>query len=290
MTSNNKILISISKEHANEDENIKKIFSKLDCDIKYDYERKSDGNLPMQIIIFIGESVISSAIWNVLCYSVRRYFKKFKNSKVLIEDNFGNIFPVSNKLKVNISKDLEINKEIKKIKNIHGLGKYLIVESDSVKEEYKKRFNFVFGAIIAALIGFVVNISSNMYYDVFMKGDYSILKYDAPYFAFYIAIVFLSIGFLRFFIYDYKNDFNFNLSFWDRFFFFLEDDFSLSRLTRFLNKSLILLFLVFFIISIFNLLYNIEKTITLMVFIVDIIFSFGILLLRDVIKNKRNKI
>lgn len=283
---NNKILISISKEHANEEENVRKIFSKLDCDIKSDYERKSDGNLPMQIIIFIGESILSSAIWNTLCYSIKYYFKKFKNSKVLIEDNCGNIFPISNELKVNINKDFEIKKEIKKIKNIHSLGKYLIVESDASKEEYKRRFNFVFGAIVAALLGFVVNISSNIYYDVLMKGDYSVSKYDIPYFSFYIAILFLSIGFLRFFIYDYKNDFNFNLGFWDRFSFFLKDDFSLSRFARFLNKSLISLFLIFFIISVFNILYNIEKRITLIIIMTDIIFSFIILLIRDKAKKQ----
>lgn len=282
---NNKILISISKEHSREEENIKKIFSKIDCDIKSDYERKSDGNLPMQIIIFVGNQILSSAIWNVLCYSIKRCFKKFKNSKVLVEDNFGNFFPISNKLKVNISKNFEDKKEIKNIKNIYSLGKYLINDTDDSKKEYKKRFDFVFGAIVAALLGFVVNIFSNIYYDVLMKGDYS-MKYDAPYFSFYITIVFLTIGFLRFFIYDYKNDFSFDISFIDRFFFFLDDHFSLSHFARFLNKFFIALFLVSVIITIDALLYGSVKWIAYPISIGVVILALSILSIRDKIKNK----
>lgn len=283
---NKRITISISKEHANEDENIKKIFSKLDCDIKYNYERKSDGNLPMQIIIFVGTQILSSAMWNVLCYSIKRCFKRFKNSKILIEDNFGNFFPVSNKLKVNISKDFEDKEEIKKIKNIYSLGKYLINDTDDLKKEYRKRFDFVFGAIVAALLGFVVNIFSNIYYDVFMKGDYSIYKYDAPYFSFYITLLFLTIGFLRFFIYDYKNDFNLDISFIDRFFFFLDDYFSLSRFARFLNRFFIALFLISVIITLDALLYGSVKWIAYPISIGAVIIALGALSVRDKIKNK----
>jgi len=85
------------------------------------------------------------------------------------------------------------------------------------KFEQKKRADVVIGIAIAAIAGFILNLLANLYYDLFIIETTVWAKVN----HFQVICVSLAllglIGFLEFFIFDYKNNFEVNKSFLKRY-------------------------------------------------------------------------
>jgi hypothetical protein len=145
----------------------------------------------------------------------------------------------------------ERKKEFVHIRNIYGLGKYLVKETDDDKFEYRKRSDFVLGVVIAGILSWLINIFSNLYYDVFLTHNIKLSSYNNLHLVVLLSILFLLIAFLQFLIYDYKNKLTLENNFWKRYLFFVSEDFSPSRLVRFVNIFFISVFLIIFDVSIF---------------------------------------
>jgi preprotein translocase subunit Sss1 len=87
-----------------------------------------------------------------------------------------------------------------------------ISHSDQDQIEQKNRTDLVLGVLLAAVVGFVLNILSTIYYSLFIVKTVTWDKMD--HFQIYcIGLLLVGlIGFLEFFIYDYKNDIQVNRS------------------------------------------------------------------------------
>lgn len=89
-----------------------------------------------------------------------------------------------------------------------------------MKQEDKekiKRFDFSFGIIVASVIGFLLNLLANIYYDVSITHSLTWNKVDQTQFVGIILALIGMFGFLQFFIDDYKNELKINKSFLKRF-------------------------------------------------------------------------
>lgn len=106
------------------------------------------------------------------------------------------------------------------------------------KEQKEKieRTTFVLGIFSASIIGFVLNLYANIYYDVFVTGDKQFGKMSEAGIIFPTFALIFTIGFLQFLIYDYKNELNLNRPFFDRFFYYFDKVFWVGRMAAKFDK------------------------------------------------------
>lgn len=107
---------------------------------------------------------------------------------------------------------------------------------ESKRKEKIERTTFVLGIFSAGVMGFVLNIFANVYYDVLVTGDKQFSKLDQPSLIFSFLVFIFVIGFLQFLVYDYQNEINLNRPFFRRFFDYFDNVFWFTRLTRKVNK------------------------------------------------------
>lgn len=86
------------------------------------------------------------------------------------------------------------------------------------QKEKHERTTFVLGILVAAVIGFTLNIYASVYYDVFMLGDKKLTDYDELAILLPAVVLVYSYGLLSFLIYDYKNKIDIGRSFMGRLF------------------------------------------------------------------------
>lgn len=286
----NRIQINISREDKNIESDVKEFFSGLDSDIRSDYTRKSARDLPMQVMILLGGAIVSGVTWDLIKFGISKLFRKYPKINITIRDRNGIMFTISKDGKVGVLVVPDRKKEFSNIRNIYGLGKYLVEETEEDKLEYRKRFDFVLGIIIAGILGLIINTFSNIFYDVFLTHRVKFSSYDQFYLAILTSLLFLVLGFLQFLVYDYKNKLSLEKSFWKRYMFFLSEDFPLSRFAKILNRFFISMFLIIFNSSILITLNNyFGYTLAIAVIFVGVI----LLIVRDVLirifKDKKSK-
>lgn len=81
-----------------------------------------------------------------------------------------------------------------------------MTQTKTEQREYKDRYEMVLGIFVAGAFGFILNLFSNLVYDVWVTGDkqFADISPSAVNFIFYGFI--LTEAFLEFLIYDYKNE------------------------------------------------------------------------------------
>ncbi len=89
----NNIEISISREHAVYARDIEKCFGVLNVKVQPNFCRKSIDELPMKIIIFLTEVVVTGAFWELLKAGIKKVFKNFNQVNMDIDDNRPNKNP-----------------------------------------------------------------------------------------------------------------------------------------------------------------------------------------------------
>jgi hypothetical protein len=97
-------------------------------------------------------------------------------------------------------------------------------EEESERLEHKKREDAVLGIIVASALGVVLNLLSNLYYELFIVRRLTWDKVDHMQVYGLGLLLVAFVGFLKFFILDYKNGLELDRSFLKRFsnYFFYE--------------------------------------------------------------------
>ncbi|MDD2495082.1 MAG: hypothetical protein PHE29_07820 [Tissierellia bacterium] len=104
------------------------------------------------------------------------------------------------------------------------------------KKEIIQRTNFVLGIIVASIIGFVLNVYANIFYDAVVTGKEQFSNINSFSIALLFIILMYMIAFLQFLIYDYQNEINLDRSFFKRFSDYYDNIFWFSRLMNRINK------------------------------------------------------
>lgn len=104
MENNNKpkLHISISKEHKENLPEIKEFFKDFDVETDAEFIRFSTGDLPMQIIIFIGSAVASGLVWDLIKLALKKTYEKFPKSRVTLRDKDSIMYSIKNDFKVEV--------------------------------------------------------------------------------------------------------------------------------------------------------------------------------------------
>lgn len=277
MNTDNKITIAISNESKDIEPHVRDAFSGLDCDVNSNYSRKSADSLPTQIMIFLGGAILSGATWDIIKFGIGKLFRRYDKITVTIRDNNGTMFTVKRDWKIVVLVVPDRQKEFSKIKNIYSLGKYLVTETEADKLEHRKRLDTVLGLAVAGILGWLINIFSNIYYDVFLTHNAKISSYNAFHLLVLLSLMFLVVAFLQFLVYDYKNELTLGKSFWVRYMFFVSEDSSLSRFARLLNKFFVSMFLIIINLGILSVLYNSVGYLSIFLVLLGSIIVVGII-------------
>lgn len=128
----NGISMSLSMEHAEYVPEVERCFEGIDTGISASYGRKSFGELPMQLLIFLGSAIAGGAIYDALKIGIQKLFKKFEGAGVVIRDSEGIMFGVSPEGKVNAVVIPEQQKEFEHIKTLDDLFAYLSREKNEM--------------------------------------------------------------------------------------------------------------------------------------------------------------
>src|ERR1035437_831209 len=90
--------------------------------------------------------------------------------------------------------------------------------------EKTKRFDMVWGIIVASILGVILNLLANLYYDLFIVKTIVWGKVDHFQVLCITLLLIALVGFLQFFISDYKNEAGLNKNLLKRFrqYFFYE--------------------------------------------------------------------
>lgn len=139
------IKISLSEEHCTFLGDVKDCFNGLDLDIKANYSRKSGIDLPMQIMIFVGSSILGGIIYDSLKISIKKLLKKFKEANLTIIDEKGSWYQFNKNQKIKLIHPLNESKEF---------GEKTIDELFySLREEKKKWKKYKLGNVLEIKYG-----------------------------------------------------------------------------------------------------------------------------------------
>ena len=98
-----------------------------------------------------------------------------------------------------------------------GFGGFSVKYFMEDKDKKENRGYIVWSIVIGALLSFLINIFSNLYYSLFVVGDLSFDKINGNYFVFCVLLFIALNGYLGFFIHDYPNSFEFSKGYWLRY-------------------------------------------------------------------------
>jgi len=80
------VSVSLSYEHAEYKPEIEKAFNGIHVKFIGDLRRFSAGELPMQIIIFLGGACVSGLFWDIIKAGIKKLYKKFKRVQITVRD------------------------------------------------------------------------------------------------------------------------------------------------------------------------------------------------------------
>jgi hypothetical protein len=120
-----KIQISISREHSRYLKDIEDCFQKLNVSVDASYVRKSAGELPIQIIIFLGSSILSGVIYDLLKAGIYKLFSKFKGTYVTVRDTDNIMFSIAPDGQVKPIVIQSLREKYSHIKTLDDLFSYL---------------------------------------------------------------------------------------------------------------------------------------------------------------------
>lgn len=129
-TTNEEIRVSLSTEHSDVLEKIQECFEPLNTEVKADYARKSTGDLPMQILIFVGRAALDGMTWDLIKIGVKKIYQKFPNARVTLRDSKNTIYNIKINLKIDVIVVHERRNEFEDIKNFDDMAKHIDSEKD----------------------------------------------------------------------------------------------------------------------------------------------------------------
>jgi len=112
------ISISLSHEHAECKPEIEKVFAGIHVEFIGDLRRFSAGDLPMQIIIFLGGACVSGLFWDIVKAGIKKLYKKFKRVQITIRDRESIMYSVKEDFSVGVIVIPDRKKEFEHIKTL----------------------------------------------------------------------------------------------------------------------------------------------------------------------------
>ncbi len=106
------------------------------------------------------------------------------------------------------------------------------MEEHDYRKEKIERVTLVLGIFTASVIGFAINIFTNIYCDVFLTETKKITDYNQIAMVIPVLVFIFSVAFLSFLVYDHQNGLNLDRSFFKRFSDYYGNVFWMSRLTK----------------------------------------------------------
>jgi type I restriction enzyme S subunit len=116
-----KLHISLSKEHNKYQSDVADAFKGLDISFDGGLMRFSAQEMAMQIILNLGISVLSSAMWDAIKVGVKKLHKKFNTARVTLRDSDSIMYTVKPDLSVTVLAVPDRMKEFAHIKNLDDL-------------------------------------------------------------------------------------------------------------------------------------------------------------------------
>lgn len=117
--------ISLSLEHQQYQTDVAKAFEGLDVSFSPGLMRFSAMEIPMQLIIRVGAWASSSLAWDLLKLAIQKLYKKFTNVRITFRDSNSVMYSVDKDLNIFIIAVPEKLKDLKEIKKIDDLKKYI---------------------------------------------------------------------------------------------------------------------------------------------------------------------
>ncbi len=117
--------ISISREHKENLEAVKEAFKGFDVHIDAGYMRFSEGDLPMQIFIFISKAFIVRAAWDLFKIGIKKIYEKFPKARLVIRDKDSIMYTVKVDFTVNVIVVPDRWKEFEDIKTLDDVIEHL---------------------------------------------------------------------------------------------------------------------------------------------------------------------
>lgn len=114
--------ISLSREHKANQPEVADIFGDFDTSFDSGLMRFSSGDLPMQLIVFVGTWAASSAAWDLLKYAVQKLYKRFPKARVTLRDDKAVMYTVRPDLTVGIVVTPDRAPEFKNVKRFGDLA------------------------------------------------------------------------------------------------------------------------------------------------------------------------
>lgn len=231
-----KIDIALTENLSEDEAYFSDIFKDFNTSF-YPIKRKADVSNLKDIYLFLGETIVTNLVWEMLKFSFRKVFHRDRDIHIILRDKNGTQFSINHRGDVRPVVTEEKLKEFEKVKDFYSLGRYLIVETEDVKKEKVRRVDFFIGAIFAIASSFVTNILSNIYYDKYVNpsNQNSISVNQVIYFS--SLLIFLLI-FLNFFIQDYKYCLHPNKDLLRRFAFYLDNDSTVVRWSKLISLTI----------------------------------------------------
>lgn len=150
-----KLYISLSREHSNNLQEIADIFAdtELDVEINADFVRLSDSDLPMQLVIALGEFVFNGATWDLMKLAIQKIYQKFPKSTISIKHSSAT-FTVKKDLSIVTIVIPEKKEEFEHIQKFEDLGEHLSSnENNIMKHDLKlSKHDFYFETPLYELI------------------------------------------------------------------------------------------------------------------------------------------
>ncbi|MDD2424323.1 MAG: hypothetical protein PHG34_08955 [Candidatus Cloacimonetes bacterium] len=115
-------------------------------------------------------------------------------------------------------------------------------------KEKKRRSDIIFGILLASTLGVLLNLFSNLYYDLSVSKIVKLNGATLNHLIVWIFILLATWGFISFFIYDYENNVEINKAhFWKRFINYFFKSFKPFKILKIITGIYLITFIVFLI-------------------------------------------
>lgn len=125
MTKQSTINISLSREHADQIENVREVFRDFDTDISAEHMRLSAEDLAMQITIYLGGAFLSGAAWDLFKMSIKSLRTKYPKAGIAVRGEEPILFHIKPDQTINVMVVPDRVKEFEHVKTLNDLIKHL---------------------------------------------------------------------------------------------------------------------------------------------------------------------
>jgi type I restriction enzyme, S subunit len=138
MTKKNKqvLQVHISKEYADQEDIVRMAFGDLPVKVSADHWRLSEGDLAMQVTIFLGDLILKGVMWDLLKAGIKKLRSRYPKAGIAIRDENSILYAIKPNEEVAVIVVPDRKQEFTQIKTLDDLIK-LLSSSVSVWKEIR---------------------------------------------------------------------------------------------------------------------------------------------------------